>query len=288
MKISIVTDEISADLETAIELGVEWGIKEFELRTFNTERVPLFTSFQKQRIKELIDEYAIHFIAISPGVFKCPYPTSGRGTFALQAFDKSLYEQWKDARDLVTYHLEELLPYSIDYATEIGAERIVSFGFHRGESPPGMPPDDILETFRKAADMTQKAGLELSIEVEADFWLDTGSRSAAILQAIDHPALGVNWDPGNAFVAGDTPYPDGYEAVRDYVQHVHFKDIARDDDGTHRYVVDGQIDWEGQIQRLKIDGYKGYISVETHMQPKVSNAKAVFQRLQHLIDSATT
>jgi hypothetical protein len=32
MKISIVTDEISSDVETAIELGLEWGVRDFELR----------------------------------------------------------------------------------------------------------------------------------------------------------------------------------------------------------------------------------------------------------------
>jgi len=286
MKISIVTDEISADLETAIELGVEWGIQEFELRTFNTERVPLFTDFQKQRIKELIDEYNVQFIAISPGLFKCPYPANKRGTFALQAFDQSLYGQWKNARDLVSYHLEELLPASIDYAKEIGVKQIVAFGFHRGGISPGMPPDEMLDIFRRAADITQKAGLELTIEVEADFWVDTGSRSAAILKAVDHPGLGINWDPGNAFVAGDTPYPDGYEAVRDYVRHVHFKDVTRSADGTYSHVVDGQIDWDGQIRRLIADSYQGYISVETHMRPKIRSARAVLQRLRNLIDAA--
>lgn len=40
MKVCIVTDEVSADPETAIELGVEWGVSDFELRGVGTSRVP--------------------------------------------------------------------------------------------------------------------------------------------------------------------------------------------------------------------------------------------------------
>ena len=57
MKISIVTDEISADPETAIELGVEWGIRDFELRGFYTDRVPNLSAYQKERLGEILAAY---------------------------------------------------------------------------------------------------------------------------------------------------------------------------------------------------------------------------------------
>ncbi len=57
MILSIVTDEISADLETAIELGAEWGISQFELRGYGTERVLSYSPYQKQRVRELLEEY---------------------------------------------------------------------------------------------------------------------------------------------------------------------------------------------------------------------------------------
>ncbi|MFW6097571.1 MAG: sugar phosphate isomerase/epimerase family protein, partial [Chloroflexota bacterium] len=119
--------------------------------------------------------------------------------------------------------------------------------------------------------------------VEAGFWADTGARTAAIVQAVDHPALGINWDPGNAYEAGDRPFPNGYEAVRPYLRHVHFKDVYRLDDGSHHYAVNGDIDWEGQISALRADGYGGYISVETHMEPKVAAARDTVARLRRLL-----
>ncbi len=125
--------------------------------------------------------------------------------------------------------------------------------------------------------------MQLCVEVEDEFWADSGERTAAMIQAIGAPNLWVNWDPGNAWAAGERPYPDGYQAVRGRVGHVHFKDVARTGAGAYAYVVDGEIDWPGQMRALQADGYAGYISVEPHMQPKVASARAVLQRLKNLI-----
>ena len=83
MEIAIVTDEISGDPQTSIELGLEWGVSVYELRGFGTQRVPLFTQFQKSRIEELLDQYSVRIVAISPGLFKCPNPLSQREHFPL-------------------------------------------------------------------------------------------------------------------------------------------------------------------------------------------------------------
>jgi sugar phosphate isomerase/epimerase len=283
MKISIVTDEISADPETAIELGVEWGVKAFELRGVGSVRVPLLDPFQKSRLHELVEEYGIQIIAISPGLFKCAFPLASRQRFPLRTFDQALFQQWQKPRDVLNFHQQELLPASIEFAREFGAGKIVTFGFERGPEPGAHAPEEILAALSQAAEQIGRAGLGMVIEVETGFWVDTGPNAAAVMRAIDHPALGINWDPGNAIVAGDIPYPDGYNAVRDFVRHVHFKDVAFDSDGEYRYSVAGAIDWAGQIRALATDGYDGFISVETHMEPKVRSARIMTGRLQQLV-----
>ncbi|MFV2043971.1 MAG: sugar phosphate isomerase/epimerase family protein [Anaerolineales bacterium] len=285
MRISIVTDEISADPETAIELGVEWGVRDFELRGFGQKRVPMLSEFEKDRIGELLEEFQAQIVAISPGLFKFPYPTGSRERFPLRTFDYDLYQNWRSARDLIKYHMEELLPKSIEFAKQVGAELIVIFSFHRGVEAEGKAPDELVETLRRAASEADKAGISLVIEPEDEFWADTGARTSELVEAIDHPALAVNWDPGNAIVAGDTPYPDGYSALRQHVRHVHFKDVKLDARGAYTYVLEGDIDWAGQIRALADDGYSGHISVETHMGPKISSAREMTRRLKQLIES---
>lgn len=283
MKISVITDEISADPETAIELGVEWGVREFELRGFYTDRVPRLSAYQKQRLRDILEMYQARIIALSPGVFKLAYPPKRPPWTTLGWMDRAGYESWAEAQRLVRSHLDELLPASLDYAGEMGVRTVVIFSFDRAGAPPGEPPEEVLNALRLAAERAGAAGIQLAIETEDGFWADTGAHTAQVVRAINHPALGVNWDPGNAFFAGDTPYPAGYEAVRGLVRHVHFKDALRDTAGRPHYVAEGQIDWAGQIKALAADGYDGYISIETHIRPKVAAARAALERLRRLI-----
>ena len=125
--------------------------------------------------------------------------------------------------------------------------------------------------------------MTMAIEFEEGHWADTGLRAAEMIRAVDHPALRINWDPGNTAASGEVPYPQGYKAVREYVGHVHVKDVILHKDGAPRYAVEGNIDWEGQLQALAADEYDGFLSVETHMRPKVGSARAMLERLRRLL-----
>ena len=127
---------------------------------------------------------------------------------------------------------------------------MVVFSFARNSQPQNTIPDEIVECLYDAAEQAARAGLELVIEVEEGFWADTGRHTAELIRRVNHPALGVNWDAGNACAAGDIPFPDGYQAVREYVRHVHFKDLIHSETGSYSYAIDGEIDWEGQIRAL--------------------------------------
>ncbi len=286
MKISIVTDEISADPETAIELGTQWGVHDFELRGYFTDRVPRFDGYQRQHLRDVLEEHEARVVAIGPGLFKGVYPPGRAPRQPLGWMERGAYEAWNEQRRTVEYHLNELLPASLDYANELGAHILLIFGFDRAGAPPGVMPDEAQACLLSAAERAQSAGIQLAIENEDGFWADTGLRTAEAIRAVNHPALGINWDPGNAFCAGDEPFPGGYEHVRGLVRHVHFKDSMRSPDGRVQQVVEGQIDWAGQIRALEEDGYEGYISIETHMRPKVASGRACLERLRSLIAAA--
>jgi sugar phosphate isomerase/epimerase len=80
-----------------------------------------------------------------------------------------------------------------------------------------------------------------------------------MLQLVPNEALKLVWDPANALVVGEVPFPSGYRLLpTQRIVHVHAKDCRMQGErpewgplGT-RYV-----DWEGQIEALLADGYKG-------------------------------
>lgn len=286
MEISIITDEVSADFETAIELGIEWGVRNFELRGFFTDRAPNYSPYQKQCVKDALAEYEARVIAIGPGLFKIPYPAKDPTRATLGWMDKSQYEHWFSNQKLFEYHLNELLPASLDYACELGVNLVVIFSFERPLEPSADPPEEVLSCLHQAAEKASAQGIRLAIETEVGYWADTGAHTAQILRLIGNPALGVTWDPGNAFFAGDNPYPTGYQHVREFVHHIHYKDAKRNRLNELEYVAEGQIDWASQIKELVRDGYDGFISIETHLKPKVTAARYALEKLQGFISAA--
>jgi sugar phosphate isomerase/epimerase len=86
------------------------------------------------------------------------------------------------------------------------------------------------------------------------------------LAAVEHPNLKLVWDPGNALMSGETPFPDGYRMLApSRIAHVHAKDCRRQDGQLVWWTLgEGLIDWKGQMAALAEDGYQGWISLETH------------------------
>ena len=95
----------------------------------------------------------------------------------------------------------------------------------------------------EAAEIAARAGIALLVETEEGFWADTGARSAALVERVGNPSLGINWDPANALIEGDVPFPEGYDAVRRHVRNVHFKDARRYPDGNWELLAEGDVEY---------------------------------------------
>jgi sugar phosphate isomerase/epimerase len=93
-------------------------------------------------------------------------------------------------------------------------------------------------------------------------------RVAEFLALVDHPRLQAIWDPGNEAgdAEGDVAFPDGYELLKPWIVHVQLKDVRRLPNGTVESVRlgTGDVDYIGQLKALAHDGYRGYLSLETH------------------------
>lgn len=283
MKISIVADELSGDPETAFEIGLEWGVSRFELRGVHEARVPRLSAHARRRLAGAIDSFGVTVAAISPGLFKIPFPASEPARSNLGWMDAGFFRDWSDARTLLEDHLENLLPESLDYAEEVGAQHIIVFSFHRAGATAGEAPEGVAEVLAQAAEAAAARRLTLLVETEEGHWANTGARTARLIDAIGSSALAANWDPANALIEGDVPYPSGYEALRRHVRNVHFKDVIRHPDGGWEIAAKGQVDWTGQISALVADRYDGCIAIEPHLSPSVASSRAALERLRSLI-----
>jgi sugar phosphate isomerase/epimerase len=119
----------------------------------------------------------------------------------------------------------------------------------------------------KAAEVAARSNIILNIENEHACNVGTGKELGRLLKDVNSPSLRGVWDPANATMLGEVPYPDGYDAVRGLFPHMHVKDSRRNSTtGKLEWapVGGGNIDFRGQFQALRRDHYEGTISLETH------------------------
>ena len=296
MRIALVTDEVSADLETALELAARWEIDAIELRGVGEGRYPRVSPFLRESTPRLLAESEAKVIGLSPGLFKISVPQPFRPLHFMQLLEVGRHRHEVGARAQLEDHLENLLPECIEAAQELGCELITCFGFEPGDALEAdilgvdveEVPDAVVEVLREAARVAAKAGITLSLENETICWGAMGEQAAAIARAVGEPNFGITWDPANALLAGDTPFPTGYTEVAQFVRHVHFKDAVVDPVSRRRhFVLDGDVDWAGQIEALHVDGYEGYVSVETHLRPKLSSTEQRVAELRALLSSGS-
>lgn len=264
MKVAIVSDEISPEFATAVELGTDWGIWSFEIRSLPSGRLPYVSERDRRELLQIKEEAGIEITALSPGAFKVPV----------------------DSKE-VDRQIHDMLPRTYELAHALGTDKVVIFGFRKPKEAGGIPKDyprGIIDVLANVAEQAQQEGIRLVLENEPVCWADTGRTTAKILREVAHENLWLNWDPCNSFTAGGDPYPEEYEGLKDLIGHLHIKDAVRIAEG-HRYVAigEGTVGWRGQLSALRQDGFEGYYTVETHFDPRVKASKACVDHLKALL-----
>lgn len=267
MRIAIASDEISFDFETAVSLGMEWGIDSFELKRLNRNRIPDVEEKELKIVEDVLSSTGATLTSLSPGLFK----------------DSLTVESVE--------HEIQRLDRTIELAHRFGLERIIVFGFERDDGDRQSRLAEIIDVLGVATERTRSEGLMLCLENEPAFWADCPDTAVEIARAIDSPAFRLNWDPCNSLgCACGAPYPDGYELAREFVAHCHVKDARLKADGSVEYVLLGQgdMDWVGQFRALIRDGYQGYCVLEPHFGNRVASSRAAAKAVREILDRAHT
>jgi sugar phosphate isomerase/epimerase len=158
-------------------------------------------------------------------------------------------------------NLDELRRYA-DLAAELGATYVRTF---LGELPKGIQPDssiyeNISDCLNIVAEHTSSSGVMIAIEPHDDFV--RSSTVIPILRRIQHPALRVIWDIGNAFSAGEDP-AEGFVLLKDRLAYVQVKDGTRfGSDWQLCSLGQGNVPLDQAFELLFAHKYQGAFSVE--------------------------
>jgi L-ribulose-5-phosphate 3-epimerase len=255
--IAAITDEFSADLEIALGAMQEIGMSAVELRVVSGKNIMDLTDAELDWVEERVVGRGFKVIAIASPLFKCLLPDSPPIDSRFQHDVFAAKHTFEDQ--------PRLAERAFFVAKKFGARIIRVFSFWRTVQPELCFENVVLE-LGQLAEKAARHNLIIGLENEHACNIATAAETRRALDRLKHSNLGVVWDPANAFVSGENPFPQGYGLLpADRIVHVHAKDCHLEGHtpvwgplGTRA------IDWKGQIAALLNDRYTGYLSLETH------------------------
>lgn len=133
---------------------------------------------------------------------------------------------------------------------------IIPQGLHRNEAR-----TQIVGALKQLAPKAAPAGIQLVVETHDDW--SSPSEMAAVMEAVDHPAVGVVWDVMHTLRGGGASMEDAYRLLKPWLQHVHIHDgLLELSELTFRPIGQGEIDHRPVVRILREEGYDGVLSGE--------------------------
>jgi sugar phosphate isomerase/epimerase len=238
-------------LLTALEMIAEIGFSGVEIMCDQPHLYP--PEWHEQEILRLKDTLA-----------RLKLKVTNLNSFTLYAVGDVILPSWIDAdpqqRKIRIDHTLDCLHLS----AQLGCKNI--------SIPPGGRASLILEQealklFKKGLEqvlpLAEAAGVRLLIEPEPLLLIENTSQIASCVSDMSSDNLGINFDIGHFFCAGENP-AKAFEKLFPWIGHVHIEDIAADRSHNHLIPGLGAINFEEVFAAMARLHYRGDISLELY------------------------
>jgi sugar phosphate isomerase/epimerase len=233
-------DEISPDLEVQCAVLADLGIRFVEFRSAWGGNVLDLEDTRLDEAARILDKQGIRFSSVGSPIGKI-----------------GIHDDFEAHRARFGRALE--------VAERFDAPHIRLFSFFMpADDDPATHRDEVLR--RLGALLEQAAGHNVVLlhENEKGIYGDTPDRCLDIVESLGSSQLRLIWDAANYVQCGVTPFSEGYEKLRPYLQYVHVKDALRADGSV---VPPGEGDGQlpETVRALRADGFDGFFSMEPHL-----------------------
>jgi 3-dehydroshikimate dehydratase len=243
MLLSAFGDEISSDLVEQLAVMRSNGIGHLELRGVWNKNVLALSDEEAKKAKKIINENGFQISAIGSPIGKIGIKDNFNEHMNL--FKKAIYS----AKFFGT-----------------GYVRIFSYYIPKGADPADFK-DEVMNRMKEKTALAEKENVILLLENESGIYGDIPERCKEILETVNSPNLRFTFDPANFVTEGVKPFIRAYPLVEKYIEYVHIKDARQTSQGIE---VTASGEGEGEVKKLlsalKKKGYKGFLSLEPHLQ----------------------
>jgi len=240
VRLSVITDEISADMPTALRVAESLDIDAVEVRVVDDRNI----------VEHPADAWRRLAHDLAAGGFSCP------------VLDSPFLKETPVPGDPAWAGVDwARLDRAVEAATVLGAGTVRVFSGRRraGTDALGWLVDALAETAARAG----RAGLRVAVEIEHVCTVATAAEAVALVTRAGAVDWGFVLDPGNeSYLTGRPADVPLVASLAPHVRHVHVKDV--DDGGAWARVGTGIVGWPDQLAALRDCGYSGFLSMETH------------------------
>jgi sugar phosphate isomerase/epimerase len=120
-----------------------------------------------------------------------------------------------------------------------------------------------VEMLKPVLEHAEKEDVLLLVEPEPDLLIEKADQFLELMQYLDSPAVGLNFDIGHFYCVGDDPATT-VPRLAAYTRHYHLEDIAATRVHHHLVPGEGAIDFPSTIRAIRATGYDGWITIELY------------------------
>ena len=265
----IFADEVSKDFDESVRLSVDAGARCIEVRggVWN-KHIRAVDDNDVERMKEVLAKYGARISVVGANVGKCDMEDHAQCAEHVAEFER----------------MAEL-------AHVFGTDVIRGFAMwnpgRRAKAERTALDDAILkrvvERLRPVIDIAERENVVFAIESEESTMGGSCEELRRIVDAFSgSPGIAITWDINNSRCCGSTPYPDGYELVKDHLRHIHVKPNK---DKNIQTIWDFPMSYEELLKIILRDGYRGSAGIEHWGSPELMlegarQLSAVLRRIQ--------
>ncbi len=277
MKLGVICDGISRNLDHALSVMDEFGLEYAELQFVGDTEVGDHTKQEIITIKKTLNKYNKIVSCLSRHIFAGLTSKTQPGDVDHQRHMEAL----KRVIDMAHF-----LEASFVRVLSIKKEQILwgKNGAEKWNVAIGAW-DRLASILNPAIELAKREGIKLVIETGNGTMVNSSYTAKKIIDELNaKETLKVLWDPANCCWCHELAYPEGYNEIKDgYIGHIHIKDIKVD---TPRATLEIKKMGEGQLadlfqpiaEALRSDLYDGVISFESVYHPGNNNFEDGFRQ----------
>lgn len=278
------------DLADAIEVLADAGYDGVEILLDKPHLYPLEADeCEIERVQNLLED---HDLAIS----NC-------NAFMLSAIERSPESHEAEyTRETELFHHPSFIEPDeddrrtrVEY-TEAALETAAALGASHISTQPGGPVpkgksderamEEYVDGLRTVAATAEEVGIDVLVEPEPELLVETSDQFLDLMDRVDSPRVGCNFDAGHFFSSGEDPVAL-IDKLAEYTRHYHLEDIPADRTHEHTQLGEGAMDIDGFLEAVDNADYDGFVTVELYPYEETA-AQTARDAMQYLEDHGWT